>query len=118
LQVQLQRRHRIAARRGLNQPVQVVEKLPVPHNQRFAAAAGPADAARRQPRRRREVLQAAADGARGNAGNPRHRCNAAVTGRRGFRGSKEPPPAFVEMRRQGFKTFTKHRNIDHARRIG
>ena len=113
-----QRRHRIAARLRLDQPVQVVEKLPVRHDQRFAAAARTADAARLQPRRRREVPQAAADGTRGDAGDPRHCRNAAVTGCRGFRGCEQPPPTFVEMRRQGFKTFANQTNIEHARRIG
>jgi hypothetical protein len=110
-----QRRHRIAARLGLDQPVQVVEKFPVRHDQRFAAAARTADAARLQPRRRREFIQAAADGACGDAGDPRHCRNAAVTGGRGFSSCEQPPPAFVEMRRQSLKTFANQSNIEHAR---
>ena len=59
--------------------------------------------ARLQPRRRREFIQAAADGACGDAGDPRHCRNAAVTGGRGFSSCEQPPPAFVEMRRQTSK---------------
>ena len=56
-------------------------------------------------RRRREFIQAAADGARGDAGDPRRCRNAAVTRGRGFSRCEQPPTGFVEMWRQSLKTF-------------
>ena len=66
-------------------------------------------------RRRREFIQAAADGARGDAGDPRRCRNAAVTRGRGFSRCEQPPTGFVEMWRQSLKTFANQSNIDHAR---
>jgi hypothetical protein len=67
------------------------------------------------PRRHREFVRAAADGARGDACDPRHCRNAAVTGCRGCSSCEQPPPAFGEMAAQSLKTFANQSNIEHAR---
>jgi hypothetical protein len=93
-----QRRHRIAARVGLDKRVQIVEQLAIRLGQRFPAASRTANAPLRRRLRRLEIFQAAPDRTRGDARNARHRSNPAMAGGFGFRGGKQTPLTFVEMR--------------------
>ncbi len=80
------------ARRGRFDPPGA--ELRVDRNQRLAAAARPPDPARLQRWRRAKLLQATSDRARRD---PRHRRDAAITGRLGVRRREKPPPPFIAM---------------------
>ena len=93
-----QRRHRIAARLGLDQRVQIVEQTGVRFRQRFASPSRTANATELQRRRRVEFLQAASDRARGDPRDPGNRGDAAMPRRPGFRRSEKPSLPFIQLR--------------------
>ena len=92
-----QRRHRIAARVGLDQPVQIVEQTGGRFGQRFASPSRTTNATERQQRRRVEFLQAASDRARGDPRDARNPGYAAVPRRPGLRRQKPSLP-FIQLR--------------------
>ena len=92
-----QRRHRIAARVGLDQRVQIVKQTGVRFRQRFASPARAANATGRL-RRRVEFLQAAPDRARGDPRDAGNRGYAAMPRRPRFRRSEKPPLPFIKLR--------------------
>src|SRR5208283_2690382 len=93
-----QRRHRIAARVGLDQRVQIIEQTGVRFRQRFASPSRTANATELQRRQRIEFLQAASDRARGDARDPGNRGYAAMPCRPGFRRSEKPSLPFIQLR--------------------
>ena len=93
-----QRRHRIAARVGLDQRVQILEQTGVRFRQRFASSSRTANATEPQRPRRVEFLQAASDRARGDARDAGNRSYAAMPRRPGFRRSKKPSLPFIQLR--------------------
>ena len=94
-----QRRHRIAARIGLDQRVQGVEKTGIRFTQRFAAPARPAYAIKRRRRRRFQFLQPPSNRAGGHPRHPRHRGYAAISRRTSFRRNEKPALTFIQLRR-------------------
>src|SRR5208282_3899213 len=94
-----QRRHRIAARVGLDQCVQVVEKTGIRFTQRFAAPARPTYAIDRRRGRRFQFLQPPSDRAGGDPRHPRHRGYAAISRRTGFSRDEKPALTFIQLRR-------------------
>ncbi len=90
-----QRRHRIAARVGLDQRVQIVEQTGVGFGQRFASPSQTTNAAGLQQWRRVELLKAASDRAGGDARDPANGGYAAMPRRPGFRRGEKPSLPFV-----------------------
>ena len=93
-----QRRHRIAARVGLDQRVQIVEQTGVRFRQRFASPSRTANTTELQRRRRVEFLQAASDRARGDPRDAGNRGDAPMPRRPGFRRSEKPSLPFIQLR--------------------
>src|SRR6202042_1522643 len=94
-----QRRHRIAARVGLDQRVQVVEKTGIRFTQRFAAPTRPRSATGRRRGRRFQFLHPPSDRAGGAPRHPRHRGYAAISRRTSFRRDEKPALTFIQLRR-------------------
>src|SRR5208337_1857027 len=92
-----QRRHRIAARVGLDQRVQIVEQAGVRFRQRFASPSWTANPTGRR-RRRVEFLQAASDRTRGDARDAGDRGYAPTPRRSSFRRSEKPSLPFIQLR--------------------
>src|SRR5208283_580150 len=92
-----QRRHRIAARVGLDQRVQIIEQAGVRFRQRFASPSWTANPTGRR-RRRVEFLQAASDRARGDARDAGDRGYAPTPRSPGFRRGEKPSLSFIQLR--------------------
>ena len=92
-----QRRHRIAARVRLHHRQQIGEQRRVFLQERLAAPAGTADALGRERLCGGQLDKPSSNRAGRNAGRPRHRGNAAITGGARFRGSEDAPRPLVQM---------------------
>src|SRR5271165_5575161 len=114
-----QRRHRIAARLGLDQRVQIVQQSGVRLRQRLASPARPANPIGRWRRRRIQLLQTASDRAGGDARNPRNRGYAAMPRRPSFRRGKKPSLPFIQLRqyrRIALPQLLERIFVDHPKR--
>src|SRR3954467_6418677 len=108
-----QRRHRISPGIGLHQRQQIHPQRRVVVYQALAATARPAHLPRCQRALRRQVLQAARDRARRNAGGLRHRGNAAVAGGTRFRRRQQASGSLVEVRCYHPEALTDLLVVDH-----
>src|SRR6202041_188305 len=94
-----QRRHRIAARVGFDQCVQIVEQTRVRFGQRFASPTRPTDPIGRRPRRRIEFLEPPSDRARRDPRDARNRGYPAMASRPSLRCGEKTSLPFIQSRR-------------------
>ena len=108
-----QRRHRIASRAGLDQPIQVLEQSRIRRAQRFAPASATANGARRCRRRRLKIFQAPPDRARRYARHTRDRRYPAIPRRLGLRSGEQATLSLVEVRQDCRLAPTQRIFIEH-----
>jgi len=94
----LERCFRVAAGRRLDQVAQIVEQARVGGGERLAPAARPANPPRLRRHRIAQLGQASPDRAARNAGDARHRTDAAGSGRLRLGRRKAPPAPLIEHR--------------------
>ena len=108
-----QRADRVAQRRRLDKPLEIVKQRCVCFGQGSRAAAFTANLARSKWRRI-EVLQSTSDGAARQPRDARHRRQTAPSGGARFARRKQPTTAFVPFRTVRFPTLPNRPPIDHA----
>jgi hypothetical protein len=112
-----QRRLRIAARRRLDQSLQIRNQRDILRHCRLTSTAQTANTPRQQILAAGQFLQPAADRARRHTGCRRHRSDPAIASRDSLGGGNQPTATLIQERRNRFKPLTDRKYVNHNYKI-